>query len=194
MTSRSPWLASRSTAHYTAYLNLTLSTVRLKRLHEVELSTDQGSLSVQPFAKRAVRRNFDAYWELDFLARETFIEPKGRGQATALICTPCRSLTAKSPAYYMNCRTAKPAARRRTKRKNQSSTLELTDAACRGRGTDFDSERARAQLNSTLATILPSKRRSPATSNRLAVLAGVAKLIEGELISLRFARSPGKID
>jgi len=56
---------------------------------------------------------------------------------------------------------------------NQRQTFELTQALLEGgRGTDLDIARARAQLESTLASIPPLERAINSSSHRLAVLVG----------------------
>ena len=56
---------------------------------------------------------------------------------------------------------------------NQRRTLELTQTRLReGRGTGFDTERAQAQLSSTLATIPRQLSRAAAAGHRIGVLVG----------------------
>jgi hydrophobe/amphiphile efflux-1 (HAE1) family protein/NodT family efflux transporter outer membrane factor (OMF) lipoprotein len=66
---------------------------------------------------------------------------------------------------------------------NQKATLELTQALLSGgRGTDFDTSRARAQLTTTLATIPPLQSAIKRSEHRLAVLLGLPpETLEQEL-------------
>jgi multidrug efflux system outer membrane protein len=66
---------------------------------------------------------------------------------------------------------------------NQRQTFELTEALLQGgRGTDLDIARARAQLESTLASIPPIERDIDAGLHRLAVLLGESPNAVGALL------------
>lgn len=75
---------------------------------------------------------------------------------------------------------------------NQRRTLQLTqDRLDAGRGTAFDRERARAQVNSTLATIPQLERRIASATFRLAVLLGRSpSTVAAELPELATAGQP----
>jgi multidrug efflux system outer membrane protein len=143
-----------------------------------KLSTDQGLGFPSNFLQNELYdANFDAYWELDFFGRvkHSIEAQRAEAQATAYDLHAVQiSVTSEVARNYMELRGLQSQlAVAEQNAKNQSSTLELTDARLSaGRGTDFDSERARAQLNSTLATIPTLKALIASDEHRLAVLAG----------------------
>jgi NodT family efflux transporter outer membrane factor (OMF) lipoprotein len=129
---------------------------------------------------------FDATWELDLFGR---VRRGVQGQ-TALVGAATEdlrdvqvSLTAELARSYFELRGAQEqlaVARRNSE--NQGRTLELTQQRLdAGRGTAFDTERARAQLSSTLASIPALESRVAAAQYRIGVLVGrpPASVVEG---------------
>ena len=121
---------------------------------------------------------FDATWELDFFGRvrrniEAFtadIEAAVAVRRDVIV-----SLMAEVARNYFELRGTQnrlEVARRNAE--NQRETLELTIAILEGgRGTELDTARARAQLNSTLATIPPLEAAIKRAIHRLSVLTGL---------------------
>ncbi len=120
---------------------------------------------------------FDATWELDFFGRvrrsiEAAIAEVEASEAVRRDVIV--SLLAEVARNYFELRGAQnqlEVARRNAE--NQKQTLELTIALLEGgRGTELDTSRARAQLNSTLATIPPLETAIKRAIYRLSVLVG----------------------
>ncbi len=121
---------------------------------------------------------FDATWELDFFGRvrrtiEAFtadIEAAVAVRRDVIV-----RLMAEVARNYFELRGSQnrlEVARRNAQ--NQQETLELTIAILEGgRGTELDTSRARAQLNSTLATIPPLEAAIKRAVHRLSVLTGL---------------------
>lgn len=121
---------------------------------------------------------FDATWELDFFGRvrrsiEAFtadIEAAVAVRRDVIV-----RLMAEVARNYFELRGTQnrlEVARRNAE--NQQETLELTIAILEGgRGTELDTSRARAQLNSTLATIPPLEAAIKRAIHRLSVLTGL---------------------
>ncbi|HWP93411.1 MAG TPA: efflux transporter outer membrane subunit [Thermodesulfobacteriota bacterium] len=120
---------------------------------------------------------FDATWELDFFGRvrrsieaaTAEVEASEAVRRDVIV-----SLLAEVARNYFELRGAQnqlEVARRNAE--NQEQTLELTIALLEGgRGTELDTSRARAQLNSTLATIPPLETAIKRAIYRLSVLVG----------------------
>lgn len=123
------------------------------------------------------RGGFDAFWELDFFgrvrrsveARSAEAEASEAGLHDVLV-----SLLAEVARNYFELRGAQSQlAVARRNAENQRQTLELTVALLDGgRGTTFDTARARAQLEATLATVPPLETAIRRAMHRLAVLTG----------------------
>ncbi len=132
----------------------------------------------------------DASWELDLFGR---LRRNHQGQA-ALVGSASESLrdvqvqlTAELASAYFDLRGAQSQlAVARRNAENQRRTLEVTrERLDAGRGTAFDTERASAQLSSTLAAIPTLEARVAAAQYRIAVLVGrspaaVAGELEGQ--------------
>jgi len=120
---------------------------------------------------------FDAFWEVDLFGRiRRNVEARDADVAAAeadlrdLIV----SIIAEVARNYFELRGMQNqllVAQRNAD--NQSATLELTQARLEaGRGTELDTSRAKAQLDSTLATIPPIQTTIRANIHRLGVLTG----------------------
>jgi multidrug efflux system outer membrane protein len=120
---------------------------------------------------------FDASWELDFFGRVRRNVEAARAEAqgaAASLEDAQVSVTAEVARVYFELRGQQDelaVARRNVE--NQTSTLDLTrkqlDA---GRGTEFDTSRAQAQLSTTRASIAPLEAAIARSMHRLAVLTG----------------------
>ncbi len=120
---------------------------------------------------------FDMTWELDFFGRvRRSIEARSAevGAAEATRRDVIVSLLAEVARNYFELRGTQhqlEVALRNAA--NQQQTLDLTIALLEGgRGTELDTSRARAQLNSTLAIIPPLETAIKRALNRLGVLTG----------------------
>ena len=120
---------------------------------------------------------FDATWELDFFGRvRRSIEARSAevGAAEATRRDVIVSLLAEVARNYFELRGTQhqlEVALRNAA--NQQQTLDLTIALLEGgRGTELDTSRARAQLNSTLASIPPLETAIKRALYRLGVLTG----------------------
>lgn len=121
---------------------------------------------------------FDATWELDFFGRvrrtiEAFtadIEAAVAVRRDVIV----RLMAEVSRNYFELRGTQNRLEVARRNAENQQETLELTIAILEGgRGTELDTSRARAQLNSTLATIPPLEAAIKRAIHRLSVLTGL---------------------
>ncbi len=120
---------------------------------------------------------FDASWELDFFgrvrrlieARSAEVDSAGAARRDVIV-----SLLAEVARNYFELRGTQhqlEVARRNAE--NQGQTLDLTMARLEGgRGTELDTSRAQAQLNSTLASIPPLETAIKRAVYRLSVLTG----------------------
>lgn len=120
---------------------------------------------------------FDASWELDFFGRvRRSIEASAAeaGAAEANRRDMIVSLLAEVARNYFELRgTQNQLAVARRNVENQRQTLDLTVVLLEaGRGTELDTSRAEAQLQSTLASIPPLETAIKATMYRLGVLIG----------------------
>ncbi len=120
---------------------------------------------------------FDASWELDFFGRvrRSIEAATAEVEASEAVRHDVMvSLLAEVSRNYFELRGAQnrlEVARRNAE--NQKQTLDLTIAILEGgRGTELDTSRARAQLNSTLATIPPLETAIKNAIYRLSVLTG----------------------
>jgi multidrug efflux system outer membrane protein len=145
-----------------------------------KLSTDQG----QGFPSNLLQNelyeaNFDAFWEIDFFGRvrHSIQATSAEAQASAYDVRAVQvSVTSEIARNYMELRGLQSQlAVAERNAENQASTLEITEARLEaGRGTEFDTERARAQLSSTRAIIPAIKTQIAFSEDRLAVLVGRA--------------------
>jgi multidrug efflux system outer membrane protein len=120
---------------------------------------------------------FDASWELDFFGRvrRSIEAATAEVEASEAVRHDVMvSLLAEVARNYFELRGAQDrleVARRNAE--NQKQTLDLTIAILEGgRGTELDTSRARAQLNSKLATIPPLETAIKNAIYRLSVLTG----------------------
>jgi multidrug efflux system outer membrane protein len=120
---------------------------------------------------------FDSFWELDFFGRvrrnvEAFSAEVGAAEAARRDVIV--SLLAEVARNYFELRGAQHRLYvARQNAENQRQTLKLTIALLEsGRGTELDTSRAEAQLNSTLATIPPLETAIKQAIYRLSVLIG----------------------
>jgi multidrug efflux system outer membrane protein len=120
---------------------------------------------------------FDASWELDLFGRvRRGVQAQGAlvGSAGEDVRNVQVALTAELARTYFELRGAQDQlAVARRNAENQRSTLELTQQRLdAGRGTAFDTERARAQLSFTLASIPGLEARVAAAQYAIGVLVG----------------------
>lgn len=121
---------------------------------------------------------FDATWELDFFGRVRRTVEAFSAEVEAAVAVRrdvIVRLMAEVARNYFELRGAQnrlEVARRNAD--NQRETFDLTVAVLEGgRGTELDTSRARAQLNSTLATIPPLETAVKRAIHRLSVLTGL---------------------
>lgn len=120
---------------------------------------------------------FDAFWEVDFFgrirrsveARDAEVEAAEADLRDLLV-----SVISEVALNYFELRGLQNQLDVAQKNAdNQAATLELTQARLEGgRGTELDTSRAKAQLDSTLATIPPIQTRIRENIHRLGVLIG----------------------
>ena len=120
---------------------------------------------------------FDAFWELDFFGRvRRGVEAANAevGAAEANLRDAQTIVIAEVARTYFELRGAQSElAVAHLNVDNQSGTVQLTRARLdAGRGTELDTARAQAQLNSTLATIGPLEAAVARAIHRLSVLTG----------------------
>ena len=120
---------------------------------------------------------FDATWEVDIFGRVRR-NVQGRGALAEAAREDLRdvqvALTAELASAYFDLRGAQgQLAVAERNAENQRRTLEVTQQRLdAGRGTAFDTERARAQLSSTLAAIPALEAQIAAAQYRIGVLVG----------------------
>ncbi|HTY49229.1 MAG TPA: efflux transporter outer membrane subunit [Steroidobacteraceae bacterium] len=120
---------------------------------------------------------FDASWELDLFGRVRREVQAGRAEverSEATLQDARVSVTAEVASTYFELRGAQTELDvRRRNVDNQRSTLQLTQSLLdAGRGTELDTQRAEAQLRSTLADIPPLQAEVARDIHRLGVLTG----------------------
>jgi multidrug efflux system outer membrane protein len=120
----------------------------------------------------------DATWELDFFGRvrrSVQASTADANAATEALRDTYVIVSAELARTYFELKGARYRLLvARQNADNQRQTFELTQALLEGgRGTDLDIARARAQLESTLASIPPLESEINGTSHRLAVLLGL---------------------
>ncbi len=125
--------------------------------------------------------SFDAAWEVDIFGRVRR-NVQGRGALSEAAQEDLRDvqvlLTAELASAYFDLRgTQDQLGVAQRNADNQRRTLEVTEQRLEaGRGTAFDTERARAQLSSTLAAIPALEAQIAAAQYRIGVLVGRAPL------------------
>jgi multidrug efflux system outer membrane protein len=146
--------------------------------------TDQkrsaGALSNRAFAPRELKlynAGFDAFWEIDFFGRvRRNVEASGDevDAQEASLRDLGVSLIAEVARNYFELRGLQnQLATSQKNAKIQTQTLEITRIKLDdGRGTELDTSRAAAQLDSTLATIPPLDNGIHQAMHRLSVLTG----------------------
>lgn len=140
-------------------------------------STGQGA-DVGPFPTNDISDlNISASWEVDLFGRVTRtinIAKADLGQAQALLADLQTVLIADIVDAYVNVRGLEAQLTVAVNNaENQAETLRLTETIRdAGRGTDFDVERAKAQLSATRASIPPLETAAAAARYQLAVLTG----------------------
>jgi multidrug efflux system outer membrane protein len=146
--------------------------------------TDQkrsvGSLNNRNFVPRELKlysAGFDAFWEVDFFGRVRRDIEASRGEVEAQEASLRDlqiSVIAEVARNYFELRGLQnQLAVARKNAANQAETLEITQARLEiGRGTELDTSRASAQLDSTLATIPPLETAVKRAIHRLGVLTG----------------------
>jgi outer membrane protein, multidrug efflux system len=140
-----------------------------------EASTPGGARADRDFELYNV--GFDALWELDFFgrvhrsleARTAEVEAVDANRRDVIV-----SLAAEVARNYFELRgTQHQLEVARKNAANQQETLNITLVRLAGgRGTELDTARARAQLNSTLATIPPLETTIERAIHRISVLMG----------------------
>jgi outer membrane protein, multidrug efflux system len=137
------------------------------------------SPTAAPLDTRFYEAGFDAFWELDLFGRvrrNVEAQRAAEQSAAAGLRDAQVSVTAEVARSYFELRgeqTQLAVAQRNVE--NQRATLQLTQARLdAGRGTEFDTSRAQAQLSATLATIGPLEAAVARSAHRLAVLTGRA--------------------
>jgi multidrug efflux system outer membrane protein len=146
--------------------------------------TDQkrsaAALSNRAFAPRDLKLyniGFDAFWEVDFFGRVRRDVEASSDEVDAQEASLRDlgvSLIAEVARNYFELRGLQnQLATAKKNANNQAQTLEITRVRLEGgRGTEFDTSRAAAQLNSTLATIPPLENSIQQAIHRLSVLTG----------------------
>jgi multidrug efflux system outer membrane protein len=127
--------------------------------------------------ERYYNAGVDASWELDMwgrVRREVEASSAEVEGAQATLRDAQVSVTAEVASTYFELRGAQVALDVRHRNvENQEATLRLTQSLLdAGRGTEFDTSRAEAQLRSTLASISPLQAQVARDIHRLSVLTG----------------------
>jgi len=143
---------------------------------ETRVSREQ-TLAGAPRSTEYYDAGFDAFWELDFFGRVRRGLEASDAQLGAIEAARRDALvivTAEVTRTYFELRGFQQqldVARRNVS--NQQSTLDLAKARLdAGRGTEFDTARAQAQLSTTLGSIAPLEAAVARTIHRLSVLVG----------------------
>lgn len=139
-----------------------------------------GSLNNKDFVPRELKlynAGFDAFWEIDFFGRvRRNVEASGDevDAQEASIRDLGVSLIAEVARNYFELRgLQQQLATAKKNAENQANTLDITRVRLEsGRGTELDTSRATAQLDSTLATIPPLDNAIHQAMHRLSVLSG----------------------
>jgi multidrug efflux system outer membrane protein len=140
-------------------------------------SSREATLPGQPRTTEFYDAGFDAFWELDFFGgvrRGLEASTAQLGAVEAARLDAYVIVTAEVTRTYFELRGQQQqldVARRNVV--NQQETLNLAKARLEaGSGTEFDTERAQAQLSSTLGTIAPLEAAVARSIHRLSVLTG----------------------
>lgn len=139
-----------------------------------------GSLNNKDFVPRELKlynAGFDAFWEIDFFGRvRRNVEASGDevDAQEASLRDLGVSLIAEVARNYFELRgLQQQLATAKKNAENQANTLDITRVRLEsGRGTELDTSRATAQLDSTRATIPPLDNAIHQAMHRLSVLSG----------------------
>ena len=142
--------------------------------------TTQRTSAVQfgfPFSSSYYDAGFDATWELDLFGRiRRGVEASSaelQGAEASLRDAQVSVIAEVARTYFELRGQQNQLAVARENVENQQATFNLTDAQLKaGRGTEFDTSRAQAQLSTTLSTIGPLEAAVQRSIHRLGVLTG----------------------
>lgn len=143
-----------------------------------KLSTDQGQgFPGNLLQNELYNAGFDAYWEIDFFGRVRRLNQAANAATEAAaydVQAVLITVTSEIARNYLEMRGLQAQLRvAEQNAENQANTLEITEARLEaGRGTEFDTERAKAQLSQTRAILPAIKAQIAAAQNRIAVLVG----------------------
>jgi multidrug efflux system outer membrane protein len=154
-----------------------LPTVTAQAAHtKARVSADE-SLTGQPYSSTLNTGGIDAAWEIDIwgrVRREVESSTANEQAVAADLHAMQVSVAAEVARNYFELRGAQlqyDVAQRNAN--NQQETLKIVQARLdAGRGTEFDTARAQAQLSATLATLPELQARITNTIHRLSVLVG----------------------
>lgn len=159
---------------------LNLAPIVTSHANYTDQNRSAGALSNRAFAPRDLKLyniGFDAFWEVDLFGRvRRNVEASGdevdaqqadlRDLGVSLIAEVARN-------YFELRGLQNQLATAQKNAKNQAQTLEITRVRlANGRGTELDTSRATAQLDSTLAIIPPLDKALHQAMHRLSVLTG----------------------
>jgi outer membrane protein, multidrug efflux system len=164
--------AERGEARYDLFPTVTASAGYTHQLLPPVESFGAGSLD-----QRYYNVGFDAFWELDLFGRVRRQLEERNAQLDSIEASlrdAQVSVTAEVARSYFELRGQQTELNVATRNvANQQATLQVTTARLEaGRGTDFDTERAQAQLSATRATIPPLEAAVARSIHRLSVLTG----------------------
>jgi multidrug efflux system outer membrane protein len=142
--------------------------------------TTQQTSAVQfgfPFTSSYYDAGFDATWELDLFGRvRRSVEASSaelQGAEASLRDAQVSVIAEVARTYFELRGEQNQLAVAKKNVENEQESFNLTDARLKaGRGTEFDTSRARAQLSTTLATIDPLEAAVQRSIHRLGVLTG----------------------
>jgi multidrug efflux system outer membrane protein len=142
--------------------------------------TTQQTSAVQfgfPFTSSYYDAGFDATWELDLFGRvRRSVEASSaelQGAEASLRDAQVSVIAEVARTYFELRGEQNQLAVAKQNVENQQTTFNLTDARLKaGRGTEFDTSRASAQLSTTLSTIDPLEAAVQRSIHRLGVLTG----------------------
>jgi len=159
---------------------LNLAPIVTSKASYTEQKRSFGAMSNRDFAPRELKLynvGFDAFWEIDFFGRvrrdvEASSDEVDAQQASLRDLGV--SLISEVARNYFELRGLQnQLATAKKNAENQSQTLDITRVRLEGgRGTELDTSRATAQLDSTLATIPPLESFIYQAIHRLSVLTG----------------------
>ncbi|MGZ9129118.1 MAG: efflux transporter outer membrane subunit, partial [Candidatus Binatia bacterium] len=159
---------------------LNLAPIVSSHANYTEQKRSFGAMSNRDFAPRELKLyniGFDAFWEVDFFGRVRRDVEASSDEVDAQEASLRDlgvSLIAEVARNYFELRGLQnQLATAKKNAGNQSKTLEITRVRLEGgRGTELDTSRATAQLDSTLATIPPLESSIHQAIHRLSVLTG----------------------